>query len=393
MKSLEGIKVLDLTHALSGPFCTYQLGLLGADVIKIEKPGVGDDFRDFARPDDWEVGPAFVAANGGKRSLTVDLKNPKGMEIVRKLAAVADVVVENQRPGALKKMGLGWEDLKKINPKLVYASISGYGQEGEMALFPAYDHTIQAVSGMSWTGRDDDTPTQGRGFSIDCFSGYVAYASILSALLRRERTGEGQYLDVAMLDSAMVLMGVGMVRQMITGDSQSASQPVVHERPTVAAYKTRDGWLWLSANFDNHWQALCKVINAPDLAADPRFATVRSRAQHSKELRAVLAERFAPLSAVELEGQLAKAGCPASLVRTSRDALKVPSLTERGMLQSAKADANHDVVLMNAGFVADKDGPGLQGPVPTLGQDTDAVLTELGYGADEVKALRDAGAV
>ena len=310
MQALEGIQVVDLTHALAGPFCTYQLQLLGADVVKIERPGVGDDFREFARPDGWQVGPSFIAVNGGKRSLTVDLKHPAGQEIVRKLAARADVVVENQRPGSLARLGLDWPTLQQVNPRLVYCSLSGFGQTGDMRDWLAYDHTIQAMAGMMWSG-GDDVPSQGRGFSVDCFAGYVAYASILASLFRRERSGAGQYLDVAMLDASMVLMGVGIVRQAVTGDQLPAIQAVVHDRPTVAAYRTADRWLFLSGNFQNHYVALCNVLDAPELLADPRFKDVRSRNAHSAELKAELARRFATRSAPELERQLMQAGCRA----------------------------------------------------------------------------------
>ncbi len=394
MQALEGIRVLDLTHALAGPFCTYQLQLLGADVIKVERPGVGDDFRDFARLPGWEVSPSFVAVNGGKRSITVDLKHDAGREIVRRLAEVADVVVENLRPGAAVELGLGWENLQRVNPKLVYCSISGFGQAGEMARWPAYDHTIQAMVGMSWSGRDDDVPTQGRGFSVDCFTGYVAFTQIMGALLRRERSGEGQYLDVAMLDASLVLMGVGLVRQLITGDNVAAVQPIVHERPTVAAYRTRDGWLWLSANFQNQWQALCRVIDAADLLEDPRFADVRSRNAHAAELRAELERHLAPLSAVELEPRLMEAGCPAALVRTTADVLRLPLLREREALQQSHAPGREaPISLINAGFTASADGPRLRGPVPALGQDTTAVLHELGYADEDIAQLQASGAI
>jgi crotonobetainyl-CoA:carnitine CoA-transferase CaiB-like acyl-CoA transferase len=247
---------------------------------------------------------------------------------------------------------------------------------------------------MSWSGRDDDVPSQGRGFSVDCFTGYVAFAHILGSLLRRERSGEGQYLDVAMLDSSLVLMGVGMVRQLITGDGQAAMQPIVHQRPTVAAYRTSDGWLWLSANFQNQWLALCRVIGAPELASDARFADVRSRNAHASELSQELARRLAPLSAHTLERELMQAGCPAALVRTSSQALEFPALRERRVLEpAAVAGREAPVTLINAGFVADADGPGVAGPVPALGADTDAVLRELGYSEDELLVLRSDGVI
>lgn len=393
MQALEGIRVLDLTHALAGPFCTYQLQLLGAEVVKIEKPGAGDDFRDFARLEGWQDSPSFIAVNGGKRSVTVNLKSPAGRALVLRLAETADVVVENLRPGAAREMGLGWEDLKAANPRLVYCSISGFGQTGEMSRWPAYDHTIKAMSGMAWAGGDEDVPTQARGFSVDCFSGYLAYSAILSALLRRERSSEGQYLDVAMLDASFVLMGVGMTRQLITGDDTPALMPIAHDRPTVAPYRTRDGWIWLSGNFQNHYAALCGVIGAPELLADPRFADVASRNAHGDALKAELAFRFAHLSAVELEPALMAAGCPAVQVRTSREAMEIPALTDRAALVQGRTSDGRAVTLVNAGFVAGPDGPRLQGPVPALGADTDAVLGELGLGAAEIADLREARAI
>jgi crotonobetainyl-CoA:carnitine CoA-transferase CaiB-like acyl-CoA transferase len=394
MKALEGIRVLDLTHALAGPFCTYHLQLLGAEVIKIERPSVGDDFRDFARLPGWDVSPSFIAVNGGKRSVTVNLKDVDGQALVRRLAETCDVVVENLRPGAAKELHLGWDDLHAANPGLVYCSISGFGQSGEMTSWPAYDHTIQAMAGMSWSGQDDDVPSQGRAFSVDCFTGYVAFAQTLGALLRRERTGEGQYLDVAMLDASLVLLAVGSVRQLITGDNISAAQPIVHDRPTVAPYRTRDGWIWLSANFQNQFEALCRVIDAPDLLADARFADPRSRSAHSAELRSELARRLADTSAKDLERQLMEAGCPAAKVRTTREVLQMPVLRERGMLQAASVPGRADPVsLVNAGFVSDNDGPALQRGVPALGADTDAVLSDLGYTTAEVVSLRERGVI
>jgi crotonobetainyl-CoA:carnitine CoA-transferase CaiB-like acyl-CoA transferase len=313
---------------------------------------------------------------------------------VRTLATSSDVVVENLRPGAANELHLGWDDLRQANPRLVYCSISGFGQSGEMSAWPAYDHTVQAIAGMSWSGRDDDVPSQGRAFSVDCFTGYVAFAQILGALLRRERTGQGQYLDVAMLDASLVLLGVGTVRQLITGDDISAAQPIVHDRPTVAPYRTRDGWIWLSANFQNQFEALCRVIDARELLEDPRFADPRARNAHSAELKDELARRLADCSAQELEQQLMQAGCPAAKVRTTREVLQMPILREREMLQPASVPGRAEpVTLVNAGFVPDSDGPGLQRGVPALGADTDAVLHELGYSAADIARLRERGTI
>ncbi len=391
MKALDGLRILDLTHALAGPFCTYHLALLGADVVKVERPGVGDDFRAFVREPGWSVGSAFAAVNAGKRSITLNLKRPEAQSIIRALAMVSDVVVENQRPGALSEMGIGHDNLRALNPRLITCSISGFGQDGEMAKWPAYDHTIQAMSGMAWSGADDDIPSQGRGFSIDCFSGYVAHSAILQALVRRERSGEGQHLDVAMLDATMVLMGVGLVRQIISGDRISATQPIVQDRPTVGPFRTADGWLWLSGNFQNHWEALCKVLGAEELLADARFAKPDARLVHKTELRAELSRRIAPLRASDLEVALMEAGAPAARVRTSKDALAMPSLRTRKMLQDSATDDGKPLTLMNAGFVADADGPGLERRLPALGEHTSEVLAEIGYAPEEIERLKSAG--
>lgn len=393
MKALEGIRVLDLTHALAGPFCTYHLGLLGADVIKVERPGVGDDFRAFVREPGWSVGSAFAAVNAGKRSITVDLKTDGGRALIRRLATVSDVMVENQRPGALAEMGLGHEDLRALNPSLITCTVSGFGQGGEMANWPAYDHTIQAISGMAWTGEASDVPSQGRGFSIDCFSGYLAHSAILSALVRRGRTGQGQHLDVAMLDATALLMGVGLVRQMISGDRISATQAVVQDRPTVGPFRTCDGWLWLSGNFQNHWEALCRVLQADDLLADPRFQTPPARLQHKEALRAELNQRIAPHDAAKLEVALMQAGAPAAKVRTTREMLAMPVLRDRAMLQDSQTPDGMPLTLMNAGFVADADGPSLGGRLPGLGEHTEQVLGELGYAPQDIQDLRAAGAI
>jgi CoA:oxalate CoA-transferase len=393
LKALDGIRVLDLTHALAGPFCTYQLALLGADVLKIERPQGGDDFRDFARMPGWEVSPSFIAVNAGKRSITVNLKAPQGQEIIRRLAARADVLVENQRPTLLASLGLAWPELRKIKPDLIYCSLSGFGQTGEMHSWPAYDHTVQAMSGMGWTGADDDTPSQGRGFSIDCFSGYLAFSSILSALFRRERTGEGQFLDVAMLDSAMALMSVGLVRQMLTADRTKATQPIVHDRPTVGAFRTTDGWIWISGNFQHHFLALCEVLGRTELAQDPRFASSEARENHSSELRSELGPLIASHSAEDLERRLMAAGMPAARVRTTKQALQISSLAERGMLQHTTTPDDRPVTVFNAGFVADADSPGLARAVPRIGAHTREVLMELGYDAGAIDALKHSGII
>jgi crotonobetainyl-CoA:carnitine CoA-transferase CaiB-like acyl-CoA transferase len=249
------------------------------------------------------------------------------------------------------------------------------------------------MSGMGWTGADDDIPSQGRGFSIDCFSGYVAFSSILGALFRRERSGQGQFLDVAMLDSAMVLMGVGLVRQMLTGDRIKATQPIVHDRPTVGAFRTVDGWIWISGNFQNHFLALCRVLGRNELARDPRFIDSDARQKHADELRAELMGLIATHRAEELETQLMQAGAPAARVRTTREALQIASLTERGMLQATQTPDGRPVTVFNSGFVADADSPAVSGPVPRIGAQTQEVLAQLGFDTAAIDAMKQKGVI
>lgn len=376
MQALNNIRVIDVTHALAGPFCTNQLQLLGAEVIKIELPGRGDDFRSFGGTNGLSVSPAFIATNAGKKSIEVDLKSPEGRETIRELVRTADVFVENLRPGAVIDMGLGWADLEAINPRLIYCSISGFGQTGPMRSWPAYDHTIKAMAGMMWSGEPDDVPDQSRGFSVDCFSGYVAFAAILSGLFRREREGKGQYLDVSMLDCSLVMQSVGVIRQAIMEDKRPAFEPIVHDRPTVGPFPTADGLLWLSVNFQNQWERLCRVIDSEDLLEDFRFRDMPARQQHSAELKRILAERLAPLKSTDLERDLMSAGCPAARVRTTQDTVQLPSLLERNMIVPGLVEGR-SVMFVNAGFTADVDPPTVQIQVPGLGQHNEEILGEL----------------
>src|SRR6202008_2751636 len=219
MTGLKGIRVLDFSHALAGPLCTYHLALLGADVIKVERPEVGDDLRHYTEhAGAKDMSAPFVAANAGKRSITLDLKTPEGQEAVRRLALSADVVIENFRPGVPDKLGIGYAALKAINPKLIYCSLTGFGGTGELKEWAAYDHIIQAMSGIMWLNGE---PTQGPlkvGLPFaDTFSGYVAAFSIMTALFQHQRTGQGQFIDVGMLDATLMLLSQGVATYGMSG--------------------------------------------------------------------------------------------------------------------------------------------------------------------------------
>ena len=380
-KPLAGITVVDLTHALAGPFCTHHLHLLGADVVKVEPPGHGDDFR--ARPG---VFPAF---NAGKRSMTVNLKSPDGFEIVRRMLANADVLVENYRPGVAAKLGFVWDRLHALNPRLIYCSISGYGQSGPLRDVPAIEWAVQAMSGMTASYVSDGADRRDLGLGVlDPFSGYVAFSAILAALLRRQQTGEGERLDVAMLDAALTLMSGSVAGHMIGTPGREA------RRPTMARFPAEDRTVFIAALHQPWFERLCRILDAPELAADPRFATHDARQRNADALTAELEARTATRPAAELERTLVEAGLPASIVRTLPEILAHPQVRERGILEDVPAaDGGEPLTLVGSAFRFGGDGPGFQGPVPALGQHTDEVLAGLGYSEAEIDRLRAAGAI
>lgn len=382
MKPLAGIKVVDLTHALAGPFCTHHLQLLGADVLKVEPPGSGDDFR--ARP------AIFPAINAGKRSMTVNLKSPAGFEILRRLLQGADVLVENYRPGVAAKLGIEWDTLQGLNPRLIFCSISGYGEAGPLRDVPAIEWAVQAMSGMtaSYVSADADRRDLGLGI-LDPFSGYVAFSSILAALLQRQQTGRGRRIDVAMLDAALTLMSGNVAGHFQGVEGREA------RRPTMARFPAQDRTLFIAALHQPWFERLCRILGAPELLDDPRFADHAARQRHADALTAALEAGTTSRSAEELERELVRAGLPASIVRTLPEILAHPHVQQRGILEQIPAadDAGEPMTLVGAPFRFGEGDLGFQGPVPALGQHTDEALAGLGYSEGEIERLRADGAI
>ncbi len=394
-RPFEGIRVIDVTHVLAGPFAAYQLALLGADVIKVEHPDDPDQSRDSGSDlalNDARMGTYFLTQAANKRSLTLDLKAPAGQQILKRLIAGADVLVENYRPGAFAALGLGYEALAAINPKLIYCSISAFGQGGPRGAQTAYDHVIQATSGiMAATGTPEVNPIKFGAPAIDYATGTMAAFALAAALFQRERSGRGQRIDLAMLDVAMMLQASHVTGYLRTGrGAKPAGNKHLHA--TNSAYQTQDGLVMLGASNLRQQKRLWAALERPEMAKADNAARTAGR----DEEEAVLAEIMLTRTADEWEGFLQARHVPAARVRTMVEALADPHLATRGVVHRFKEGApgvEGAFGVPVAAFRLAHGGPQVDSPPPSLGEDTDAVLAELGYGAADVAALRRDGVV
>jgi crotonobetainyl-CoA:carnitine CoA-transferase CaiB-like acyl-CoA transferase len=396
---LAGVRVLDLTNVLAGPFAGYQLALMGADVIKVEVPGTGDLARSLGADPALSadgLGISFLAQNSAKRSITLDLKNPRGREVFERLVGAADVLLENFRPGVLARLGFPVEALRELNPGLVYCAVSGFGQTGPMRGRPAYDQIIQGLSGiMSVTGSPDTAPIR-TGFPIaDTLGGYAAAFAISAALVKRARTGDGSYLDVSMLETAVAAMGWVVSDYLVAGRTPRA---MGNENATSApsgTFRTASGALNIAANKQEQYVELCTVLGRPELLTDERFATREARKLHRHELKAELEKTLEQQSASYWDELLAASGVPVAPVLTVEQALSLDQLTERGLLHDVPMPDGRDQRLRVLGSSVHVDGRPV-GPStrpPGLGEHTSEVLAEVGYTADEIAGLREEGAL
>jgi CoA:oxalate CoA-transferase len=389
-----GLRVLDLTRVMSGPFCTAMLADLGAEVTKIEMPDFGEESRHFAPHVNGES-TYFAMLNRGKRSITVNLKSSDGVEIVLELARRADVLVENFRPGVMERLGLGQQALRELNPRLVYASISGFGQDGPFRDWPAFDLVIQAMSGlMSLTGEPDGRATAVGESIADVATGMFAAWGIAAALYDRERTGQGCYLEVAMLDSIFSMLLTSLARRLFTDDAPRRAGNRHPETYPVDSFSTRDGDIVLVAFSDQIFRQLVHCIGRPDLAQDLRFANNRNRNAHESELREVIASWTRGLTQAEALERLREAGVPAAPVWTLDQLLASGHLQARGAVQEGIHTLLGKIPLVAQPVRFSDFSPPSQMRAPTLGEDTDAVLRiDLGLSEDKISELRAAKAI
>lgn len=398
---LTGVRVLDLSNVLAGPFCAYQLALMGAEVIKIEQPDGGDLARRLGadpKAAAANMGASFVAVNAGKQSLTLNLKDPRGKAILRRLVADADVLVENFRPGVMARLELDYPRLQALNPRLVYCAISGFGEDGEFAQRPAYDQIIQGISGaMSVTGDAASAPLR-VGYPIsDTVGGLTAAFGICAALVEARSTGRGRKLDVSMLEATLATMGWVVSNYLNAGVTPT---PMGNENFTAApsgTFRTGDGLLNIAANETKQFVTLCRLLGRPELADDPRFAERQQRKQHRAALNAELEQALAAHDAATWERLLVEAGVPAGRVMSVPEILAHPHLSERRFIRELQvADAAAGSApqrVTRAGFRISDGDAAPQTPAPTLSQHTHTQLAALGYSAAEIAELQREGVI
>ncbi|WP_170984898.1 CaiB/BaiF CoA-transferase family protein [Roseomonas sp. AR75] len=396
MRALEGFRILDFSHVIAGPFCTAQLGLLGAEVIKVEAPE-GDYMRGRGGDDALRrigMGDHFAVQNGNKRSIVIDLQTDQGRALARRLAARADAVVENFRPGVMARLGLDYATLAAANPRLVMCSLSGFGAEGALAERPVYDNVVQAFSGlMAMTGTAESGPLKAGAPMLDYASGTMAAFALTAALLRRERTGQGQHVELSMLDTAFLLMGP-VISSLLNGGRAPRLHANEHALAGASCYAAADGALiMLGACTQRQFETLCRRIGRADLLDDPRFADVRRQDPHRAALSEILAAEMRRRPAAEWEALLADT-VPAARVRSLVEALNDSDAAGRGVVAEAPwPSASGRVAIPVAAWRAAADGPSLDRAPPRLGEDTDAVLAEAGLEPDEIATLRASGAL
>ncbi len=397
MRLLSGVRVLDMTNVLAGPFATLHLALLGAEVIKIENPSEGDLARKLGSVSDLNsqlMGTSFLAQNANKKSLTLNLKEEKAGEIFHRLVRTADVLVENFRPGVMGRLGFSYERLCEVNPKLIYCAISGFGQTGPDAFKPAYDQIIQGLSGVMAINGDERLNPLRCGFPVcDTVGGLNAAFAVMAALYYREKTGEGQFIDVALLDSIMPLMGwvaanllIGHQQPQLLGNDNFTAAP-------SGTFATADGHINIAANQQDQWEALIEELGVPELKADPRFQQRDIRKKNRRALTPILEAKLKEKGTAHWVEVFNRRGIPAGEILSLEAALSAPQIQHRQTIKTVCEEGIGALKLFDLSAKFEKTPGELSSPPPRLSAHTEEILTGLGYSRIEVEDFRNRGIV
>jgi crotonobetainyl-CoA:carnitine CoA-transferase CaiB-like acyl-CoA transferase len=393
-QALEGIRVLELGRVLAAPFCGQMLGDLGAEVIKVEVPGSGDESRAYGPPFVEGESFYFFSLNRNKESITLNLKDERARDILRRLIERFDVFLHNSLPGPMERLGFSYEEVRKVNPRIVYCAISSFGQSGPDRDRPSLDMMAQALSGLMFlAGEPDGAPMRSGAAVSDITAGMFAAYAIVAALLHRERTGEGQMVDTSLIESSVALLTYQASRFFVTGENPAR---LGNAHPSIVpydSYRTSDGWVTIAVVNQPQWERFCLALDLGDLPEDPRFVDNGSRVSHRDELQALVKKRFAELTTAEAVRRLDEKGVPCAEVRDLAAVFAGPQVRHLGLRRRMHHPVTGDIDVVAPPFHLSATPPALQKPPPRLGEHTERWLREVGLGDEEIGRLKSEGVV